>query len=331
MAYVPSSRRLGLALAAFTGLVWANIATAAVEYSVTELGLSLGASSASAINAGGQVLGNTGSTLLPSYSSNYGYLLNEGTVAQIPTLPAPYDTQNLVMAINAVGQIVGESSTSTGAVHGFLYSNGAMIDLGTLGGASSTANAINDAEQVVGDACTAGGSAHAFLYDDGAMTDMGTLGGTVSDATSINAFGEIVGFSTFDAADIGQHAFIYLAGLMIDLGTLGGLNSEASSVNDYGQVVGYADTDTGQDAFLYSAGVMTDLNSLIDPSSGWTIVDANAINDMGEIAATGYYGENGNFETLLLTPVPEPGAAYLLPLLAAALLRRPALRHTVSG
>ena len=44
-----------------------------------------------------------------------------------------------VTDINNFDQVVG-----TSANHAFLWENGAMIDLGTLGGGRSVANAIND-------------------------------------------------------------------------------------------------------------------------------------------------------------------------------------------
>ena len=50
----------------------------------------------------------------------------------------------------------------------FLYSDGQVQDLGTLGGTQSVARSINDADQVVGEANTDGDAAtHAFLYSDG--------------------------------------------------------------------------------------------------------------------------------------------------------------------
>src|SRR5262249_15237934 len=51
----------------------------------------------------------------------------------------------------------------------------AITDLGTLGGATSWANAINNSGQVVGNAQTAGGSYHPFLYSSGVLTDLGIL------------------------------------------------------------------------------------------------------------------------------------------------------------
>ena len=70
--------------------------------------------------------------------------------------------------------------------HAFLYSNGTMTDLGTLGGTVSVATGINTAGQVVGNSNITGDvDFHAFLYNNGTMTDLGTFGGTISSASGI--------------------------------------------------------------------------------------------------------------------------------------------------
>ena len=51
--------------------------------------------------------------------------------------------------INDSGQIVGDAAKSSRAVHAFLYCNGTMQDLGTLGGTNSEAAGINNSAQVV--------------------------------------------------------------------------------------------------------------------------------------------------------------------------------------
>ena len=58
----------------------------------------------------------------------------------------------------------GHSLTAGGAQHAFLWEDGTMYDLGTLGGASSTAVAINDSGQILGESETLGGATHAVIW-----------------------------------------------------------------------------------------------------------------------------------------------------------------------
>jgi len=62
---------------------------------------------------------------------------------QLPTLGGG---EAVGRAINNLGQVVGNSKTSTGALDGFLWSNGTMTDLGS----SFSPAAINDSGVIVG-------------------------------------------------------------------------------------------------------------------------------------------------------------------------------------
>ena len=78
----------------------------------------------------------------------------------------------LFFDINDKGEVVGFSRVSSGQAHAFLYKNGIMYDLGTLGGIDSRANAINNRGDIVGQFTNADGSVHAFLYRDGQMVPL---------------------------------------------------------------------------------------------------------------------------------------------------------------
>src|SRR5690349_6273383 len=70
----------------------------------------------------------------------------------------------------------------------FLWRNGHMIDLGTLGGRNSSASSVNDRGEIVGSSQTTDGSYHSFLWRAGHMRDLGPL-----ISRQINNRGQILG------------------------------------------------------------------------------------------------------------------------------------------
>jgi chitinase len=284
-----------------------------------------------AINLSGTIVGQSSNTFAQPNAVSW----QNGSIADLGSLffflsvgsPAPAGFSSAA-AINSQGNAVGASLGAAGGsltndTHAALFSAGAVVDLGTLGGNDSEALGINDSGIIVGDAQTSpgtGGSSqsHAFYYD-GRMHDLGVLpGGTESSATAINASGTIVGQSALNG---GTHAVVWATAgngsyAIQDLGSLGPLASnfsQANAINSSGQIVGISTTpQNGQTAFIDSNGEMTDLNSLLPAGSSVTLHEATAINDSGQILAYSLNPATNVSTTYLLTPAaPRPPTALI--------------------
>lgn len=220
--------------------------------------------------------------------------------AQLPDLPLYTITDlgtlgghaSAAAAINNSGQVTGWSTTADGATRAFLYSAGAMTDLGTLtGGSFSMGTALNDLGQVVGSSgINAFGPmfqefTQGFLWENGSMRSLGALYcpcsfnrryGT-SAAFGIDGQGQVVGDSETLRGTVFRHAFLWRNGAMQDIGGGGGSFSisAAYGINMLSQVVGVFDTR----AFLWETGVHQDLGTLPDHASS----TARAINEPGQI------------------------------------------------
>lgn len=162
-------------------------------------------------------------------------------------------------------------------------------------------------------------------------------------AAAINGGGVIVGsMRRFSAsAALGSRPLRWdSAGIATEL-AIPGLDSAATyaeayavGINDLGITVGTYETwngatQTGEFAVMWSAaGAMTDLNSLIDPSSGWTLTNAIGISETNFIAGVGKFdpdlaGPATAYNRHFLIQVPEPtSAALALPLLFGLTARR---------
>ncbi len=239
---------------------------------------------------------------------------DRGNMIDIGTFGGSFSFPN---AINQRGEIVGValdavpdtfSMMGLGTrTHAFLWRNGNLRDLGTMGGTDSWAAYINDRGEVAGwsytdttvHPATGVPTQHPFIWERGRFRDLGTLGGTYAVVASygnsgggaINNRGQVAGTSNL-SGDENWHPYLWSEGRMTDLGTLGGPNGEAYWINENGDVVGRADVAGGKEhhAFLWRTGRMIDLGA----APGWPCSTALAENSRGEVIIdTGICGVGG--------------------------------------
>jgi probable HAF family extracellular repeat protein len=238
---------------ATNGFVWSSGTMANIGALSTAQNYSV----ASAVNSAGILAGwSTASTgTINAVSAAHGALSSLGA-------------NSFAFGINKTGEIVGVSQVN-GYPMAFLYANGTMANIGTLGGHNSYANAINDAGQVVGDSVAPDANVYAFLFAKGVLYNLGALPNDQgSRANGINNAGQIVGVSN----GLQSTAFVYASA------------TGMQSLNALypGLLVNGQDSRTG---FM-------------------SLTDARAINNSGQIVGNGVYwnGVAQETEAFLLSP-----------------------------
>jgi len=238
-----------------------------------------------------------------------GRLVDLGTLGGNQSLASSLNNEGIVVGIsqNAIPDPVSLFGLGT-QTRAFLWQNGVMHDLGTLGGPDAVAITVNERGQVVGYSFTNATpnpgtgipTTDPFLWDHGMMIDLGTLGGTNANVGSlalvINNKGQVAGTSNL-AGDVNFHAFLWDRGTLLDLGTLGGSFSTTFWINDAGDVVGWAATTGDQfaHAALWREREITDLGTL----DGDCFSQAEAVNSKGQIVGLSFSCATGTARAVL--------------------------------
>ena len=287
------------------------------QYTVTDLGTLPGGnfSQPFLINQYGLV---SGSSSLAD-GSQHATLWLDGLMGDIgaPGLGGP---NSIAFGDNERFQSAGEAETSTPDPNGedfcgfgthltclsFLWQDGKMVQLPTLGGNNGAANAISNRGKVAGFAenSTADPGCPSpqvlqfkpTVWEGGMIHKLPTVGGDPDGvAYNVNDNGEVVGASgtctTFNPNFLNNllavHALLWENGKAIDLGNLGGQTGQAGGnaaydVNNRGEVVGGSDLtgDTTFHAFLWTRKTgMQDLGTL----SGDLASNGISINEGGSV------------------------------------------------
>lgn len=201
-------------------------------------------------------------------------------------------------------QAFGLSSSPTPCVP-FIWQNGQMVPLPTLGGVNGSATEINSSGMVGGYAetttvdpnCTAPQNFQfkPVVWISGAVQALPTGNDADGVVWAVNDRGDAAG-ATGSCGPLNfltglylnaTHAVLWRDGLAIDLGNLGGMyNNLPHGMNNLGQVVGESDLagDQTAHAFLASPGTkMQDLGAVNDAVDEDTFSFGFSINDAGQI------------------------------------------------
>jgi len=267
-------------------------------------------SAAGSINSRGWMTGQSQSSTIDSvlgFPEFHAVLWKQDHhIIDLGTLPG--GTESLGIYVNDSGQVIGFStvggiSDPLGFIgfptHTFLWENGIMTDIGTLGGTDSFPGSSCSGQPhdlIVGfstisttlNPATGMPTIDIFMWKNGHMIDLGNLGGTLSGLLNesevcANHREQVIGSSAIPG-DLAAHAFLWADGVMEDLGTLGGDNSEAIWINDAGEIAGSADLpgpsgSQTHDAVVWIRGKIQDLGTV----SGDACSRGRGINARGQV------------------------------------------------
>lgn len=259
--------------------------------------------SAEAASDGGSAAGLAGSpTALAGVGATHYTPIDLGTAAV---------RVSYVKGINNTGQVVGQSCTTVNPVvcHAFLWEDGVMTDLGTLGGWGSQANSINDAGQVVGWSDVAIG-ARAFIWENGVMSALSKPPSAVASyANDINDAGDVVGSVEYPydpVLNVHHHPALWAGGgAPVELAVPpADSHGVAYGINSAGQIVGGA-TYTQESGFEVFRATLWDpgINDVGLAAFGPGYSYALKINDSGQVvgssdSAGSYVWQNGEATVL---------------------------------
>lgn len=298
------------------------------------------------LNASGQIVGYA------SFSGNSSAILwQDGAVVRLDDWSGGLaGSGSQAHAINDHGQIAGYA-TVRGRRQAALWAQGRFTNLDPSS-ASSAAYDIDAQGRAVGvsgsePALFAGGSVsrlatatgQAFgispttglvvgsrldLFDRASSFQLGSARdlpdpSLSSAALAVNDGGQIVGMGRVcrngTPQPLGSCALSWTGGQATLLDTLGGGTAAANDINASGQIVGSAATaDNLLHAAIWQAGQVADLNDLIVNLGDWQVVEAMAINDLGQIVGQAFNASSRETRSFLLTPgvISAPSSPWLV-------------------
>lgn len=226
----------------------------------------------------------------PSGAATHGFLNRGSGLVDVGALGG---TSSNAVAINDVGAVRGNWTTTGGQQRGFIYRYGKAHDIGVIPGRLTQYTDINNGGYItaIGRIADSFEGQHSFLRSpDGKFTDIGSLpyDNPITNAYALNNRNQITGESgPLLFPEQPYRAFIWTKGVMRDLGDLGFDINAGLDINDSGQITGHASLPIGfhtRHAFLYSNGRLTDIDGR--PASDFSFSEGTGINNLGYIVGS---------------------------------------------
>ncbi len=291
------------------------------RYHLVKFASSLGGtvSRGTAINNRGWVAGFSNQ---PGNQTRHAALWRNGSIEDLHTLGGP-NSSVVWPGINDRGMVVGIAETAeldtlheewsctaflptvTGRIcRGFVWDDGVMTGLPTLGGNQGFAASVNDRGQIVGWAETPVRDPtcnipqvlqfRAVLWEPkkGRKRELPPFpGDSTSAATGINERGQVVGISGDCDVAVGRfsarHAVLWEGGRVKDIGNLGGSSWHTPvAINERGDIVGFSNPpDAGDGSFIAHAFLWTRRHGIRDLGTldSDLTSQANSINSRGQV------------------------------------------------
>jgi probable HAF family extracellular repeat protein len=230
--------------------------------------------------------------------------------------PQPIDIlggglNSAAFGINDAGDVVGYLIDGNFAARPFLWSDGKLVQLPSLGNGGDYVANINNSGDAVGYSTDANGVTRAALWRNGVITNLTPSPDTwVAGAFGINDSDQMSG-------NWNNRAVAWIDNTRIDLGTPLDRASNATSINNSNQVVGYivdVSNPSPYTAFIWANGQLNSLGTLGGVFVGCIAYD---INDRGEAVGEchnedrsmwrGFIWKNGNLTEL--PPLPDDNSS----------------------
>lgn len=203
-------------------------------------------------------------------------------VQRVPPPAPPYGSTLIPVAVNNAGWVCGDVASSQDGQHPAYWD--ALSDEPSVLSIRGEATDVND----LGHLCISANTA-MFWSEETGVIDCGELPGGPygSHARGMNDLGQIVGLSYVSTGH--TPVFWSFETGMLDMGDLpgGGRNGVATDINNAGVAVGWSVSDIGGRGFLWD--IENGIRPIpMGPDGNW-LVDANAINELGQVAGSDAY------------------------------------------